>query len=429
MPNLRRPWHSFSVTRPGGRGTVPIRALGAITTSVAVLDLVIYVPDRLANQWVGGVEPIWLGATVLAATVLLLVHHKSGRDAQVLTPVTVCCGLTFALALTWALAPDALPNGPLARADAPELGVGLIPLGFAYAIARHRLYGLEFFVRRTFVNLGIAAITATVFFTLLGVARTLQLNWRSSVVVAIGITSLAIPLIWHRSRDWLEAHVDQTLLAPYDTTGVELIAETLVERAAAFLPLAWQVVLSGSLQTRRAGEWHVITALGDAPPAIASLSSTLTLLSDPNIAVIPLEHSGARLGLWLLGPMRNGQPLDNTQRRLLEHLAHQIAGPLAMALRRSWAAAKEPVAVDPPALTLIAPLSIRESQVAMLVLQGRTNQQIAGDLVIHAGTVAKHIENIMRKLEFRSRAQIAGWAADRGLGQPASRNPPNRPNT
>jgi DNA-binding NarL/FixJ family response regulator len=42
-----------------------------------------------------------------------------------------------------------------------------------------------------------------------------------------------------------------------------------------------------------------------------------------------------------------------------------------------------------------------------------TNRKIAAELVIAEGTVANHVEHILDKLDFSSRAQIAAWAVGR----------------
>lgn len=64
------------------------------------------------------------------------------------------------------------------------------------------------------------------------------------------------------------------------------------------------------------------------------------------------------------------------------------------------------------------PLSAREMEVARLVAQGMTNQQIASNLYVSPGTVATHVQHILAKLGFQSRAQIAAWAASRGPETP-----------
>jgi non-specific serine/threonine protein kinase len=58
-----------------------------------------------------------------------------------------------------------------------------------------------------------------------------------------------------------------------------------------------------------------------------------------------------------------------------------------------------------------APLTRREREVAALVAEGLTNQQIADRLVIGRRTANTHVEHILTKLDFTSRAQIAAWSA------------------
>jgi non-specific serine/threonine protein kinase len=61
------------------------------------------------------------------------------------------------------------------------------------------------------------------------------------------------------------------------------------------------------------------------------------------------------------------------------------------------------------------PLTRREREVAALIAQGRSNRQIAQDLVITEATAAKHIEHILNKLGLSSRAQVAVWVAQHDL--------------
>ncbi|MDV8066733.1 protein kinase [Rhodococcus sp. IEGM 1366] len=57
-------------------------------------------------------------------------------------------------------------------------------------------------------------------------------------------------------------------------------------------------------------------------------------------------------------------------------------------------------------------LTKRESEVADLVAQGLTNKAIAAKLVISIRTAQGHVEHILTKLGFSSRAQIAGWVVE-----------------
>jgi DNA-binding NarL/FixJ family response regulator len=61
-------------------------------------------------------------------------------------------------------------------------------------------------------------------------------------------------------------------------------------------------------------------------------------------------------------------------------------------------------------------LTAREREIAALVAQGKSNLEIASELVISENTAERHVANILAKLGFSSRSQIAVWAVGKGLG-------------
>jgi len=60
-------------------------------------------------------------------------------------------------------------------------------------------------------------------------------------------------------------------------------------------------------------------------------------------------------------------------------------------------------------------LTSREREVARFLAQGKSNREIAEGLVLSERTVESHVGNILTKLGFDSRAQIAVWAVETGL--------------
>ena len=48
---------------------------------------------------------------------------------------------------------------------------------------------------------------------------------------------------------------------------------------------------------------------------------------------------------------------------------------------------------------------------ARLIAAGRSNKDIAAELVISQRTAENHVEHILTKLGFTSRAQVAAWVA------------------
>lgn len=67
-----------------------------------------------------------------------------------------------------------------------------------------------------------------------------------------------------------------------------------------------------------------------------------------------------------------------------------------------------------------APLSEREIEVVQAIARGHTNSEIAAALFISLSTVKSHLGSIQNKLGVRNRVEIAGWAWETGLAQPAS---------
>ena len=62
-------------------------------------------------------------------------------------------------------------------------------------------------------------------------------------------------------------------------------------------------------------------------------------------------------------------------------------------------------------------LTAREREVAWFLSQGKSNREIAEGLILSERTVENHISNIFMKLGFTSRAQVAVWAVEKGLGE------------
>ncbi|MDX1415546.1 MAG: response regulator transcription factor [Candidatus Promineifilaceae bacterium] len=62
-------------------------------------------------------------------------------------------------------------------------------------------------------------------------------------------------------------------------------------------------------------------------------------------------------------------------------------------------------------------LTPREEEVLVLLADGATNSEIAEQLIISPKTVARHRENIMRKLNLHSRTELVKYAIRKGIIQ------------
>ena len=85
----------------------------------------------------------------------------------------------------------------------------------------------------------------------------------------------------------------------------------------------------------------------------------------------------------------------------------------------------QPAWPEPPAAWPAQPgpaaLTAREREVVALIALGRSNKAIAQELFISPATAARHVANILGKLGYSSRSQVAAWAAAANSGRRTGR--------
>ncbi|MBC2642603.1 MULTISPECIES: protein kinase domain-containing protein [unclassified Rhodococcus (in: high G+C Gram-positive bacteria)] len=102
---------------------------------------------------------------------------------------------------------------------------------------------------------------------------------------------------------------------------------------------------------------------------------------------------------------------ERTARRILTAHAFDAARQRGSAMDLA-AAVSYALGESPPSPTGSTLLTKREQQVAELIAEGLTNKAIATRLVISPRTAQGHVEHILTKLGFTSRAQVAAWIVE-----------------
>jgi DNA-binding NarL/FixJ family response regulator len=80
---------------------------------------------------------------------------------------------------------------------------------------------------------------------------------------------------------------------------------------------------------------------------------------------------------------------------------------------------------EPPEMPDLEDLSPREVEVLRLLAAGRSNAQIAEELVVSEATVKTHVSNLLAKLRLRDRIHAVIYAYESGVVRPGA-NPPAR---
>ena len=234
-----------------------------------------------------------------------------------------------------------------------------------------------------------------------------------------------------------------------------------------------RTLLEASLaQARQIGRWlaawsavdlaDVLLEQRDRPGARALLGEALRTYRDAGdrqgvarslegvarLAAAGLPSRAVRLAGAAAGLRETvGAPLPPAERITLDrHLAAARAALGARAAAGAWADGRSlpPAQATAEALAVLAvpepgpggpresaparagPLTPREREVAALVARGLSNRAIARELVITEATAERHLGNVFAKLGLASRAQLAVWALEHGLG-PQGPHAPQRP--
>ena len=177
------------------------------------------------------------------------------------------------------------------------------------------------------------------------------------------------------------------------TNGLEAVAQAQALRPDVILMDLVMAEMDGIEATRR------ITA---AEPAARILVLTSFAADDKVFPAIKagalgylLKDSGPLELLQAIRQVHQGQPSlePSIALRVLQELAHPPG--------------QQPLTPDP--------LTQRELEVLRLVAKGRSNREIADELVITELTVRTHVSNILGKLQLASRTQAALYALKEGL--------------
>jgi predicted ATPase/DNA-binding CsgD family transcriptional regulator/tetratricopeptide (TPR) repeat protein len=186
--------------------------------------------------------------------------------------------------------------------------------------------------------------------------------------------------------------------------------------------LQLSLAIGQRLALARGLEACAVLAVAEGRPARAARLEGAALALREAVGQVPSSPARTRLG-DLLEAARGAVGGPAADALLAEGAA--MSADEAVALATGSGDSGEPGSADqavqlqvppPGGISVPSALTAREREIAALIARGLSNRGIADELVISPATVARHVANILSKLGFTSRAQVAAWAAGREPG-------------
>ncbi len=289
---------------------------------------------------------LWMAGNLLGGLGVLITRLGRRDDRQALMPVVfgVVVGVV-PLALLQAI-PRGIGEPPPLRPEVAAIGTAAIPIGFAYAILRHRLFALEARIRRIVVQAIVVGAALVVFLVLWVGLGNGGLHDRAAGVVAMLVTAMLLP----RLARHLQRLVDAWLYGPLVLAGEGLdglreatdagsVGRVAARRVRELVPTRWAAcVLREASAKGEWDAWRCIGADGEPPAAIGGAVSGRGRIDLDRVTgaahAFAIRQSGASIGSLLVGPRLDGTPLTPMDLEVVATLALRVATPLELVLLR-----------------------------------------------------------------------------------------------
>ena len=290
---------------------------------------------------------IWFAGNLIGGMVILGWRARNSIERRALAPIAFGTAVGFTPLVALNVAPLLLFKVTIVPAEVASIGTVAIPMSFAYAILRHRLFGLDALLRNALIYT-VVSLAALVAF---GLPRLVILGLGGGEVSADMLGALTLAALAPRLGEWLRKAIDThfypRLAAARTTVHGEISAVPEVARAVArdarqFVPVRWAtLILRGMRASETFGEaaWvrgRVVAGDGGVPtngmPRGWRGSHLEFAVHDDARTVVPIRRGPTVLGALVVGPRLDGTPLSGLDREALDLLVERAAVPLEAAL-------------------------------------------------------------------------------------------------
>ena len=221
-------------------------------------------------------------------------------------------GLTFLACLAAELVAPAAFG---AAAFSAVISLTVLAVAMAVAILRHRLYGVDVYVNRALVLSAMTVVLGGLYVVVV-VAVSQAFGENVEIGVALPATIL-VAIAFQPVREWLQRAVNRLLYGQRDEpyAAISTLGRRLGQAMAPADVLPVMVdTIADTLRLR-----YVAVELAGGPAAIHGTPAAGIALR------LPLVHAGDDVGTLIIGAREHGEPLDESDRLLLEEFARRAS--------------------------------------------------------------------------------------------------------
>jgi two-component system NarL family sensor kinase len=255
-------------------------------------------------------------------SLLLRLRQAQGEKRQqikwLIIPVTI-----FWISIPFGLLSEYDPSGMalVIGAGLPLIIVPVLVIAIAFSIFKYRLYDFDIFISRTLVYGTLTVIVSVIYVLTVGSLGAL-LQAEGSLLISLGATGL-VAVLFHPLRERLQRGVNELFFGQRDDP-LEALAELGQRLEAAIAPeVVLPTLVENIAQTLKLPYVAISLRSGDKYKIAAHTGQKVE-----EAIHLPLNYQGETVGQLIAGPRSAGEPFNQADKRLLEHIAHQ-AGPAA----------------------------------------------------------------------------------------------------
>ncbi|HVC33927.1 MAG TPA: ATP-binding protein [Chloroflexota bacterium] len=299
---------------------------------------------------------LWVAVDLVGGLIILILRARNPEDRRLLAPIIVGTAAGIAPLILLDAVPFVISHVLIVPVEFAALGLVGIPIGFTYAILRHRLFALDALVRQLLLRFLDVATLVAMFVLIWAPLRRAGVDDLVAEAIALILVAVVTPSLAARLRDTVDRSLYNSVFQAQRRTSfreqdtVQDLATAVTRQVRELVPVQWAafigrtVVPAETTDTTRdedASPAVLVAIDGDAPRQQLRgrwvRDQLVWLDGAPDRAVMPVVSGTRTLAALVVGPRLNNTPLNRLDSETIRILVTHAAAPIEAALLREQA--------------------------------------------------------------------------------------------